>query len=288
MRGSTSIFAGMSAFANYFASTQASPIEKNAAGNLAARTMPASPTPTITSTSFELPYPYYYPAVTLTANSAGETVAVFAAMTQYPCGGKRTAWLGETTTTLQVPCLGATQLSTSLRFGKCPLGEGPGPPQAPTVLATQTRFEFACSPTPDPHPTPRPTDFTTNLPAPTLPPGFAPSYTPVGVEAASFVEGWCYARVNVQTTDSNVVSSQCQECPTCASPTKYTSTVTTTVGVDCKPFAGKCAYETMTHLGDWIKPAWCSSYAESRRAPTVTAKVARTTWEYSCLPTQTS
>lgn len=276
-------FAGFLALVTPLSSVLASPVETHDAKHLAARTMPASPRPTITSTEITLPYPFFYPTVTLTTDSAGRPLASLSALSQNSCG-RRTAWLNTTTVGVQVPCLGATQLSSRTQFGKCPLGGGGGPPQPPTVLATHTLFTFECSPTPDPNPRVPLTDFSVGLPAPTLPAGFQPSYTPYSVEAWSAAEGWCYAHVAVTMTDEQVWTTECAQCATCSHPTEYPSTVTTTVGVNCKPFAGRCPYETLTWVGDWRR---CASVEPWNQAQTVTAAAPRTTWKYECLPTQT-
>ena len=192
--------------------------------------------PTIDSVNY--PYPYHWSTAFLTSDSPGaKPTAVLDIFRTNQCGGG-TEFASTTTINLPIDCLGASEVSTSYRSGRCPLGRSGPPLIVDTVTAwPSTGFSFTCAPTPAPsasssqpiftlpssshpiltlstalssHPIlPTPsfstsyilTDITRTLPLPTLQPWQTPPETPTAFSVIHHPDGTCRISLGLEQVD---------------------------------------------------------------------------------------
>jgi len=120
--------------------------------SLSSSTTTTEPIPLNTS----LPYPYQSGSIRLTtpflasggSPSSPKPTAVLSLESFNPCGGG-TSFLATRTVILPIDCLGAQDVSVSIRPGRCPLGmiQPPGVIQSDTSTL-RTHWQFSCAPSP--------------------------------------------------------------------------------------------------------------------------------------------
>ncbi|KAM7213282.1 hypothetical protein V8F06_011348 [Rhypophila decipiens] len=263
------------------ASASASAIKRQASSSSDEPT-PTSWTPIV---SMALPWPYQSPslAVDNNNNNNNNKTAVLGLLYSNPCGGA-TEFASTTTVNLPVDCAGATALSVTYRFGRCPLGRTDGPPATvDSVSATpRTSFGYTCLPTPAPsNNSPSAVnvaDITKSLPLPTLAASGSqnPALTPAALEAVHHAGGECRVNLRLEPTDdafSDRTGWTAAECSRRAKdPVTYLTSVTKTVEVGCDG----CKY-----IRGGVVTAGCPR-GTTTTSSTRTAGIT-TVWAYDCV-----
>ncbi|KAK4217486.1 hypothetical protein QBC37DRAFT_479687 [Rhypophila decipiens] len=248
------------------------------------------PTPTSWTpiASMALPWPYQSPSLAVADNNNNNNnnnkTAVLGLLYSNPCGGA-TEFASTTTVNLPVDCAGATALSVTYRFGRCPLGRTDGPPATvDSVSATpRTSFGYTCLPTPAPPSSSggnsgvvNVADITNSLPLPTLTAGQNPALTPAALEAVHHAGGECRVNLRLEPTDDALSDRTGWTAAECSSrardPVTYLTTVTKTIEVGCD----RCKY-----IRGGVVTASCP------RGTTTTSSTrtagSTTVWAYDCV-----
>ncbi|KAK3321697.1 hypothetical protein B0H66DRAFT_618727 [Apodospora peruviana] len=184
-----------------------------------------------TTINMALPYPYEDPSISI-APEATRT-AVLGMYYANPCGGG-TEFASTTTVNLPVDCHGASAVSTSVRWGRCPLGGRKPPNIVDTVTSTPfTSFGYTCLPTPAPASLSsyNVADVTHTLPVPTLLPDQKPAQTPTALEVVHHPDGECRVNLGLQPTEGGDRGTWVvKECSSSAlHRVTYARTVTSTI-----------------------------------------------------------